>query len=70
MVLTFATLGWGHPGDGDRLGVAALSAVCLASGSTWRENRADHNAGQILGVVVALLAGFGIFVALRGISAP
>ena len=69
VVLTFAALGWGHPGNSDRLGVAALAFVGLVLGFlTWRENRADHNAGQILGIVVAILAGFGIFVALRGIS--
>jgi hypothetical protein len=67
VLLAFAVLSVAELGRADYLGIAAVSVVGLVLGFlTWRETRHHHEVGRILGAVVATVAAFALFAALRG----
>jgi hypothetical protein len=67
VTLAFAALGFAELGPADYLGIAAVSVVGLVLGFlTWRETTNHQDVGRMLGAVVATVAAFGLFAAVRG----
>ena len=67
VTMALAALALATLGPADHLGVAAASVAGLVLGVlTWRESRGHQDIGRIIGAVVATVAVFGLFAALRG----